>query len=91
MEYKTARNLAEDLDAIGDVNMTQLVHFDNRGGLMSTPISKFDDIPDDDLYGVEFYAHDMYIPKEVIDTVSGYECGGIITDPDIGVVAPRQE
>lgn len=88
MKHDTADQLADDLSRISDVSSATVVHFKERGGTNADSPEQHGN-PDDDLYGVQFYAHDRMIPKAVIDVVTEYETQGIYLHPDPGVVTPR--
>jgi hypothetical protein len=86
MKRDTAAELADEIDSAGYT--ASVVHFSERGGVAGEPPERHGN-PDDDLYGVRFYAYDMFIPEEIIEIVAGYDTQGIITRPDPGVVCPR--
>lgn len=90
MKQSSAEELATDLRQLDEVDSAGAVHFDERGG---TTFESADahETPEDDLYGVSFYAYDGMIPQNVINVLAQYETQGILTHPDPGVVTPKPE
>lgn len=88
MKKNMATEMSQKLSQLSTVKSTQVVVFDEKGGTNWESIERIDEKPDDDLYGVYFYAFDSLIPHNVIEIISKYETGGIYTHPDIGVVCP---
>lgn len=87
MEKSTATKLATDLRQLDEVSSAKVVHFDEDGGTAFAPPEEHG-TPDDNLYGVDYYAYDALIPRSVIDTVTEYDTRGIYIHPDPGVIVP---
>jgi len=89
MKQQTAEQLADDLRQVPHTS-AKVVHFEERGGTWWENPEEHG-MPDDDLYGVQFSAHDALIPQGVIEVVAEYDTQGIYLRPDPGVVCPREE
>jgi hypothetical protein len=86
MNRSDAHELAEELAAI-DSTSAGVIRFSDKEGLDWEPWEE-DGGPDDDLYGVSYYAYDALIPQSVIEAVASYDTGGIYIHPDPGLICP---